>query len=261
MPRGVSRYDEAALQRRLWTPAVLRPDAWFDASDLSTITATTNGITQWSDKSGNGRHKTDAGYGCRADLTVDPDSGNTVASFVDQVRSNSTRIDDYRGDILEMSADLSIRTAYLRLRRKSNPLLAGSNFIFTSRSSFHWHGPGASSTSTAIADGNASPNWTNGSNFRNGQAITVTAQGAGPIGQWSIYSFLCAGVVLVQGIGNDRNLYHGSVGDYAEIILYATAHSTRERQLHEGYLAWKSNSAPDLPASHPFANRPPLLGD
>ena len=40
------------LSRRRWTPAF-----WFDGDDPSTITQS-SGVTQWADKSGNGRHAT-----------------------------------------------------------------------------------------------------------------------------------------------------------------------------------------------------------
>lgn len=52
MPRGVSPLDEARLQRRLWSPEELRPIAWYDASDLSTLTLGASGITAWRDKLG-----------------------------------------------------------------------------------------------------------------------------------------------------------------------------------------------------------------
>ncbi|MFN8994753.1 MAG: hypothetical protein ACK5X3_13970, partial [Pseudomonadota bacterium] len=59
MPRGVSFYDEALIQGRLWTPALERPAVWLDAADLSTITIAT-GVSQWRDKSGNGANATQA---------------------------------------------------------------------------------------------------------------------------------------------------------------------------------------------------------
>ena len=48
--------------------------------------------------------------------------------------------------------------------------------------------------------------------------------------------------------------------DYVgEVILTATAIGAYERQLIEGYLGWKWGTR--LAANHPFANRPPLIGD
>jgi hypothetical protein len=58
MPRGVSPLDEARLQGRLWSPNGLRLGAWYDASDLSTITTVSGGVSDWRDKSGNGRNLT-----------------------------------------------------------------------------------------------------------------------------------------------------------------------------------------------------------
>jgi hypothetical protein len=61
-----------------------------------------------------------------------------------------------------------------------------------------------------------------------------------------------------QGIGWDRE-YHPSVGDYGEVCWFSAAHTARERLVIEGYLSWKW--AIPLAADHPFANRPPLIGD
>jgi len=50
----LSSADRAEAQ--LWTPAQISTAAWYDADDASTITHTTNAVTQWDDKSGNARH-------------------------------------------------------------------------------------------------------------------------------------------------------------------------------------------------------------
>jgi len=57
MPRGVNQYDEAQLQGLLWTPDLVRPALWLDAADASTVSVAT-GVSEWRDKSGNGRHFT-----------------------------------------------------------------------------------------------------------------------------------------------------------------------------------------------------------
>ena len=55
MPRGLSVYESAKIQGRLWTPAILRPDLWLDAVDFSSISVD-GGVSQWRDKSGYNRH-------------------------------------------------------------------------------------------------------------------------------------------------------------------------------------------------------------
>lgn len=56
MPRGVGRFDEARLQGRLWTPALLGKGAflfWVDASLAYTVTNAGGSSMQWADISGN----------------------------------------------------------------------------------------------------------------------------------------------------------------------------------------------------------------
>lgn len=44
----------------LWSPSQITTELWADAADSSTITFTSGLISQWNDKSGNGRHMTQA---------------------------------------------------------------------------------------------------------------------------------------------------------------------------------------------------------
>lgn len=44
----------------LWSPKLLAPALWLDAADLTTITSSGGAVSQWNDKSGNGRHVTQA---------------------------------------------------------------------------------------------------------------------------------------------------------------------------------------------------------
>jgi hypothetical protein len=53
--------------------------------------------------------------------------------------------------------------------------------------------------------------------------------------------------------------YQGFKGYIFEVIWINSALPMRDRQTIEGYLGWKW--AIPLAADHPFANRPPLIGD
>lgn len=44
----------------LWTPAEITTQLWLDAADISTITESGGKVSEWRDKSGNGRHATQA---------------------------------------------------------------------------------------------------------------------------------------------------------------------------------------------------------
>lgn len=66
-----------------WTPASLPSlAAWFDASDTATITESAGRVSQWNDKSGNGRHVT------QATGTLQPYTGRTA---------NGLSVMDFRG--------------------------------------------------------------------------------------------------------------------------------------------------------------------
>lgn len=56
-PQRVSQPVSAIFN---FTPLSLKPVVWFDAADTSTITASSNAVSQWNDKSGNGRNITQA---------------------------------------------------------------------------------------------------------------------------------------------------------------------------------------------------------
>lgn len=259
MPRGFNDYDTARIQGRLWTPAVLRPAAWFDGSDLSTITNTADGVSDWADKSGNGRTMSRAPTTWRPALRIENRNGLSAIEFVDKTPAGGS---DTRNDRIQMASRINVRSAYTAMSRSANPISNGYNFIFTSDGDnasggdYNWSGP---QTDDILANSTfASTSWTGGSNFRSGTSITVTAAGSGPVNTWAVYSFLCTGNMVTQGIGWDR-IYHGSLGIYGEVLWFGEAHSTRERQAVEGYLSWKW--AIPLAADHPYANRPPLIGD
>ncbi|MFM6248178.1 MAG: hypothetical protein ACKPEQ_03330, partial [Dolichospermum sp.] len=48
------------LGKKLWTPAQISTALWLDAADASTIILNGSTVSQWRDKSGNGRHVSQA---------------------------------------------------------------------------------------------------------------------------------------------------------------------------------------------------------
>lgn len=54
----------------LWTPAQITTALWLDAADASTITTVNGAVSQWNDKSGNGRNATQSTAGARPLLTT-----------------------------------------------------------------------------------------------------------------------------------------------------------------------------------------------
>ena len=265
MPRGIDPRDSAYLQGRLWTPAALRPAAWYDAADLSTLTIAT-GASEWRDKSGNARHATQATaanqpllnlteFNGLPSLYVSVDGGHMAISVSPytaypvsiisaiKLRSGSAQ----RGAIVKLGNS----STGIGLGRGSTDLSSAGNNMTGIKENVAWI-----TTSTAIQSSAVlvmvQPSSGSTTFFQNGSAVTITAGASNapnnPSTEASIFGYI--------GAGNLGRTFQDYVG---EVVLTTSAISTYERQLVEGYLGWKWKT--DLAADHPFANRPPLIGD
>ena len=274
MPRGVSRVDEAALQGRLWTPDALRPDLsfWVDAADQSTITIAT-GVSEWRDKSGNGRHFTQATGGFqpaysqtqflgRPGITFDGTDDNLRLASINAQLANQThgvywvfrRISSNAGGS-GYNPTISVATA----SADAGALHYVKNTNFPA--SYPYFGAPTSN----------SYDRTSGFTYQNDIGYVMSFQANAPSAAtgWSVHrSGTLEGTTNAIATPNATNLgyvlaHQANPARYlncvfGEVLMVQNA-NTRVRQLVEGYLAWKWGVT--LDASHPFANRPPLIGD
>lgn len=271
MPRGVSPLDEARLQGRLWSPALILPQlaGWWDSADLSSLSFGT-GVSQWRDKSGNGRHfaqATGANQPVRSSL-----SGLSGLYFggADQYMEVPGFLPP-AGDFdvfLLVSGDGAAQPQPLTTMFDHGHGRNGvQNFVFqTERGTAPPHtlfyiaprGVGTfeySSTSGSVVG--AAPkvlHWKRqAASYLEGNGIVEATR------------------TLTAMRRNSRELGVGSAtvapftqnwrGLVAE-ILYSSANLDQPtiNKVH-GYLAHKYGLAERFPANHPFRNRPPLIGD
>jgi len=91
--RQVAKYY-AILGKQTFSPLDLSPALWLDASDTATITASLGSVSQWDDKSGNGRHF------AQGTAAAQPTTGTRTA--------NGLNVIDWDGnDIMEASVLLN----------------------------------------------------------------------------------------------------------------------------------------------------------
>lgn len=264
MPRGISRYDEAALQGRLWTPkdSGVSIALWLDASDLSTISYGTSGVSEWRDKSGNNRHATQA-----------TDANRPTLSFID-LNNNSTIYHDGINDVL--TANYTYTGSDITVFIVSKALSGGGSnqrvLSFATPTVADW-----SSTNTFFIG------YQGGNNIRFYRALTVvvastiTTRGTG---NWALHAVTkTGGTATVATNGetpvsgttssagfNFTRIQTGYVsGDYqgnlAEAIVIPSYLDQREQEKFIGYLAWKWGLVNILRAPHPYYSRPPTIGD
>jgi hypothetical protein len=78
--RQVAKYY-AILGKQTFSPLDLSPALWLDASDTATITASSGSVSQWNDKSGNGRNVTQGTAAAQPTTAAATLNGLNVLSF------------------------------------------------------------------------------------------------------------------------------------------------------------------------------------
>lgn len=288
MPRGVSPPDEARLQGRLWTPGLISTALWLDAADLSTI-STATGVSELRDKSGNGRNVTQGTGGTQPTLTQGGLNGRNVLSFNGSqwltspaAASTWNFLHNTNGSsvfAVWKTGNTSDPNAILGLMGNNARSSAniGFNFAYDDRTALSFNDRASlqvtrgASGQTAVAQSpdNAHPAnvpviFSHISDPNNGTAAnrsfirinktlfqTNTATNA-PVASNASFA------LQIGACGNNASPHTGYI---AEIVVLASIASDKVQQAIEGYLAWKWGLRYALTAGHPFANRPPLIGD
>lgn len=269
MPRGIDPRDSAYLQGRLWTPAVLRPEAWFDGSDLSTISIAT-GVSEWRDKTGKGRTAAQTTTTWQPALVSNTPNGLSAISF-----------DGSNDYMVTTSGSYAAVNFFIAATRCADTLSSTNDAYLACRSSLAFRGA-ASDISMIIAQNN-----TSGTNIGNSAANSTYAELNGTavasltnwndfntfspfpvaVGEWLTIDHAISATssgTKVFTIGADivnPSLYgeRAVQSVIGEILIFASELSLPQKRAMQGYLAWKWGFR--LAADHPFANRPPLIGD
>ena len=250
MPRGVSPLDEARLQGRLWRPDALSLGAWYDAADLATIATASGAVTDWKDKSGNGRNLT-AVATQRPTYTADGFNNRPAINY--GAAQNNNRL-SWTG-----AAFNPVRTFGVAHWEGPNPFAAST---FEGLLSFNFTGYTVLTGYNDLFLADAPNQWFGArSVFLNGNDPIATPL---PTIQspflWVDNVTASAGRTFMW-IGADRDIFNrGWRGKIAEVVITLFEPTLRDRMTIEGYLAWKWGLDANLPANHPYRNRPPLIG-
>lgn len=253
-----------------WSPLLLNNLlAWYDASDLTTITDTSGEVTAWADKSGNGNNlassetgsdgKSRTGSSTQNLLNVidvdandffdktnfqNPSNGNIQIMLVCKV----TLVDDYHDSILTMDSstgsDFQLETAF-----NTSPN------IFKGRINTNLNGTTetGSNTITGFNIWHVDFDKTDDGEYQlnlNGAILPGTT--AQP------YSTNIDSTVHLKLFQN-RAGNQSPAGQIAESIIFEDV-EVDTRQKAEGYLAHKWGLAGDLPAAHPYKFKDPSTG-
>jgi hypothetical protein len=237
----------------LWTPAQLSGLAlWLDAADASTITLNGSTVSQWNDKSGNNRNASQTIAANQPTRTLNGLGGRTVLTFdgVNDFLNATLTLTNFSVGIVGTLTANTV-TIYYSLGFGNAPsgsagLSVGGTF-FTQRAALN----GATSLLTNETVTLNSP-----------YLITAHAQTGNRLisfnGQTPATDTNSQSISEVR-IGQRSDGFWPYAGPIGEVVITNAALSTTNRQLLEGYLAWKWGLQASLPAGHPYKNSPPYL--
>jgi autotransporter-associated beta strand protein len=281
-PTSVGASDTLVFSN-FWTPQRASGLAiWLDAADPNTVVGGTaaDAVTQWNDKSGNGRNAVSASDG-QATYQVNSQNGNNTLRF--------------NGDSMQAPfvTNPTALTYFMVYQRNGNGPSEVSGFDFYL--DIGVQDVTDSSGRFAQLANNRSP--TNPQGF---SSAVLAANAGRPVGilssplneNWNLhastgvfttgsqsFSYAINGGVVGTSTGTGANrtgttVYRIGNGDtwggnqddkkslrangtIAETLTYSAALSTADRELVEGYLAWKWGTVASLPANHPYKNAAP----
>ncbi|MFM5925730.1 MAG: hypothetical protein ACKPB9_28055 [Dolichospermum sp.] len=224
------------------TPAQTSTDLWLDAADSSTIILNGSTVSQWCDKSGNERHATQATAANQPVYQATGLNGRPTIGF------------DGTNDALLSSFSLALPATVIVVFRinayKSFGVIYGNATtntlgLHSSNSAlYNFDGIAVRSLSTTLTTTPlmVASTWSSNqiqSHVNGGNAFTFSNSNPN-----------FTGLVIGDASVGSQTL-NGSI---SEIVI-----TSANRQLIEGYLAWKWELTANLPDNHPFKFNPPLV--
>ena len=243
-----------------WTPSLMSTAMWLDASDASSLTAGPGGnVSTWQDKSGNDRHVTQSTSSLQAISGSNTINGLNVLSFdgVDDFFDNTS-------NFLNGQANLTMIAVFLQETNTSGmPVFIGKTSVSNEGIGMGYNH--AEQKYNAFIWGSGSPVVSFNGEGYNVNKMLITTRDDSP----SYDLFVdgnqigpVAGIALTLSTSPVKIGKTGWAGQeldglLAEVLILDYTASTSQRQLIEGYLAWKWGLQGDLPASHPYRHSGP----
>ncbi|MFM6671567.1 MAG: hypothetical protein ACKPJO_15800 [Dolichospermum sp.] len=244
------------LGKKLWTPVQMSTALWLDAADSSTVTLNGGNVSQWDDKSGNGRNAAQATAANQPARTLNGLNGKTVLTF-DGVNDFLVSNSGTYGPNISMFA-VARQDGGSSYQRLLNVRIDQFAFFGSFNANFatffgnnSWNDINANTPSIAVTSA---------------KVLGVVNPTSGSVATPYVDGIAQNTKTGTMGISNGVDI--GAIqspntqfwfGIVAEIIIVNSAVTTTVRQFIEGYLAWKWELTANLPDNHPFKFNPPLV--
>ena len=255
-----------------WDPSLISTALWLDAADVSTVTTVSGGVSQWNDKSGNGRNASQGTSGSRPTVVTASQNSLNGISFdgVDDrlVFSSALLSATHSLFILfKPTIEAAIGTVFGQWQAGQTgryvwsvnqncggvPTSGQFNFFNASTTEGACTGAGAglttdvsiSNTATLVSSisTTGSEQWKLLKNGTEWDSATIT----------SVFTGVNSSLGSVNA-ADGTSPYDGVIYEVIHLASYA---STDTRQRIEGYLAHKWGLTANLPSDHPYKTNAP----
>jgi len=242
-----------------WTPALISTALWLDAADANTITTVSGGVSQWDDKSGNGRHVSQATSANR------PTVASAVLNGKNIIRFDPTGSPDRlaTASALYTTASFGIYAVTANRSASGESAWAGQYLVASAGRTLIYQN-GVSTRSAAISTGSNAVDFsgTPNTNFhlfgydRNGTNAELFYEAVSRSTTSSLANQI-TNTPFALGDMSDGGATIVAALDAAEVVCLTAPASTDIRQRIEGYLAHKWGLTANLPSNHPYKVNPP----
>ena len=246
---------EFPAQYGLWSPANISTALWLDAADATTVTTVSGAVSQWNDKSGNGRNAIQSTGGNRPTLvSAGLNNANTVgfngsSQFLDSsdfyisdwfmlvvAKTNSTNTNQ---DVLGKFDSATSNREYLMRLSDQNKLLGLINPV----------GNVGASNTEVVTTASAGTSFGIFGFYKSGTSCQLGINGTIETGTFNTSTVFNGTTVLRIG-GSLVPAYLN--GEIQKIVITPTAPSDTIMRKLEGWAAWSTGLTANLPSDHPY---------
>lgn len=240
-----------------WLPNSLSLQAWYDASDASTIMSLGGFVSEWRDKTINNRHATQLSVANQPTTASNTMGGRNVITLNGTNQFFNVNLDYLAGathSAFIVTKTTAFRNIYGAATGNANPGAMSLHVGFSSSTQYRMNFWGNDWNGTIGTAFNASGGnvlnyiWTptvSKQIFANGTSQGTSAN-AGAIGT------MAGGGRIGNVVG--QGLYGG---DLAEMVFITGSVDEADRERMEGYLAHKWDLSGNLPLDHPYKDQAP----
>jgi hypothetical protein len=241
-------------QKVNWDPSLITTALWLDAADANTINESGGVVSQWNDKSGNGRNVTQTTEANRPSVSIAALNAKNTITFDgsnDSLAGPSMTFGDY--SLFLVCTPSSGTNDYIWQSYGLNPMQIA---IISKFSGISYELFAGGTTPNRVTLSSSGSGFNIITHSRSSSSLTAKFNGGSEVGP--LINFTTGNLTSTFRLGSALSgTVDNAACSMAEVIMTSAAASNDARQKVEGYLAHKWGLTANLPSDHPYKVNPP----